>query len=208
MIIYHGTLKSFTFGRFDVGYLEDKDDPNSNTILPREKIETINTDALKLDSMPESDFYGHDVYGDIRFNPNDTCGGPVLLWRSHNTYNRTYEKTIIVRDVQDPTKNALAASANPTTLMQSSTSTSTTSSTTSTQTASSITQHQNQAQTDLQVWKANNNNNDGIPYGSRDIRGDVFQVSSSGNTTKVNVGLGKLDATLDTILKDEKTFIS
>jgi len=54
------------------------------------------------------------VYGDIRFNPNETCGGPLLLWRSHNTFDKTYHKTIIVRDIPDPDKNASTLSKDPT----------------------------------------------------------------------------------------------
>jgi len=89
-----------------VGYLEDKNDPTSTKNISRDKILTINKSATQLNSIPENDFYNHDVYGDIRFNPNETCGGPLLLYRSHNTYDRTYHKTFIVRDISDPDKNA------------------------------------------------------------------------------------------------------
>ncbi len=95
-----------------MGYLEDKNDPNNNTSIQKDAIKTIDPTASRLSSIPEKDFYGHDVYGDIRFNPNETCGGPLLLWRSHNTYSRTYHKTLIVRDLKDPDKAALAANKN------------------------------------------------------------------------------------------------
>lgn len=64
-------------------------------------------------SLPEQDFYNRDLFGDIRWNPNNTCGGPLMLWRSHNTYDRTYEKTFIVRSVQDPDIEALSVGNDP-----------------------------------------------------------------------------------------------
>lgn len=116
-IVYNGTLRSFSFGHFDVGYLEDKDDPISADDIPKDKIFSINSTASQLDKIPEKDFYNHDNYGDIRFNPNETCGGPLLLWRSHNAYDRTYHKTVIVRDIQDPDKNATEVTQNPTSVL-------------------------------------------------------------------------------------------
>lgn len=73
-LVYTGTLKSFSFGKFDVGYLEDSQDPTSANALPNAHIRTINTTASNKESIPESEFYNHDSYGDIRFNPNETCG--------------------------------------------------------------------------------------------------------------------------------------
>lgn len=73
-LVYTGTLKSFSFGKFDVGYLEDSQDPTSVNALPKSDIRTINTTAADKESIPESEFYNHDSYGDIRFNPNETCG--------------------------------------------------------------------------------------------------------------------------------------
>jgi len=118
-IVYNGTLRSFSFGHFDVGYLEDKDDPTSADDIPKDKIFSINSIASQLDKIPEKDFYNHDNYGDIRFNPNETCGGPLLLWRSHNAYDRTYHKTVIVRDIQDPDKNATEVTQDPTSVLPS-----------------------------------------------------------------------------------------
>lgn len=122
-IFYSGTLRSFTFGRFDVGYLEDANDPVGSGSIPADKVRTINETALEIGAIPEQEFYNHDVYGDIRFNPNETCGGPLLLWRSHNTYDRTYSKTIISRELQDPTKNATELGEDPTQILQDTTST-------------------------------------------------------------------------------------
>lgn len=73
---------------------------------------------MQLNGIVENEFYNHDVYGDIRFNPNDTCGGPAILYRSHNTYNRTYHKTSLQRVINNPEKNALDFSANPFGLFQ------------------------------------------------------------------------------------------
>lgn len=72
-LVYTGTLKSFSFGKFDVGYLEDSQDPTSAKTLPESDIRTINTTASNK-SLLEGEFYNHDSYGDIRFNPNETCG--------------------------------------------------------------------------------------------------------------------------------------
>lgn len=73
-LVYTGTLKSFSFGKFDVGYLEDTQDPTSANAIPKAHIRSINTTASGKESIPESEFYNHDSYGDIRFNPNETCG--------------------------------------------------------------------------------------------------------------------------------------
>jgi len=100
-----------------VGYLEDKNDPNTGSTIAAQFIKTINPTASKLSSIPEKDFYNHDVFGDIRFNPNETCGGPILLWRSHNTYDRTYYKTLIVRDIKDPDAQAVSAGQNPSSII-------------------------------------------------------------------------------------------
>lgn len=113
-LVYTGTLKSFSFGKFDVGYLEDAQDPTSTKAIPKSEIRTINTTASEKESLPESEFYNHDSYGDIRFNPNETCGGPILLWRSHNTYDRTYHETLIKREIVDPVSNATRLSSDPT----------------------------------------------------------------------------------------------
>ncbi len=44
-LTYEGTMRSFTFGRFDVGFLEDAQDPNQGRIIPKEDIRTINAEA-------------------------------------------------------------------------------------------------------------------------------------------------------------------
>lgn len=84
---------------------------NINVI--KDKILTINKDATKLASIPEKDFYNKDMYGDIRINPNRTCGGPLFLWRSHNTFDRTYQKTLIVRDIKNPDETNTDISNDP-----------------------------------------------------------------------------------------------
>ena len=72
-IIYTAKFASFSFGSFDVGYLEDKNDPLMNVDVAKDKILTINSEAQKLISIPEKDFHSFDRFGDIRINPNDTC---------------------------------------------------------------------------------------------------------------------------------------
>ncbi len=112
-IIYTAKFSAFSFGTFDVGYLEDKNDPLMNIDVSKEKILTINPEAQKLDTIPEKDFYNAEKYGDIRINPNNTCGGPLFLWRSHNTFDRTYQKTLIVRNIQDPEEVSMDISNDP-----------------------------------------------------------------------------------------------
>lgn len=72
-ILYTAKFASFSFGSFDVGYLEDKNDPLMNIDVPKDKILTINPAVQNLASIPEKDFYNSDHFGDIRINPNDTC---------------------------------------------------------------------------------------------------------------------------------------
>lgn len=182
--MYTGTLRSFSFGTFDVGYLEDKDDPISNTSISADKIRTINESALKLQNIPEKDFYNHDVYGDIRFNPNETCGGPTLLWRSHNNYDRTYHKTIIVREVVNPDDSASDLSENPSSAFDNTSSSSTGAATQSFDVQSVL----NESESTMETWESDSDADD-IPDKDDDDHGDVFEVSSSGNTTKISVGL-------------------
>lgn len=197
IITYRGSLRSFSFGRFDVGYLEDKNDPNTGVSIPAASVKTLNTQASQLASIPERDFYNHDVYGDIRFNPNETCGGPLLLWRSHNTFDRTYYKTLIVRDIQDPDANAVKTSESPTSLTSNPSQSSGTSA--SSTTTSSETDFQEKAESDLATWQADSDG-DYIPDRGDDDHGDVFEIKSSGNSTQISIGLGKVDSMLDDII--------
>jgi hypothetical protein len=73
-ISYGAKFAAFSFGTFDVGYLEDKADPLMNINVSKDKILTINSEAKKLNTIPEKDFYSAEKYGDIRINPNNTCG--------------------------------------------------------------------------------------------------------------------------------------
>ena len=147
--------------------------------IPKDKVFSINSTASQLEKIPEKDFYNHDNYGDIRFNPNETCGGPLLLWRSHNVYDRTYHKTIIVRDVQDPDANAVATSQDPTSTIQSATTTfQSTSSATSTTSSTDSAAILETAQSDLSTWNADGDG-DTIPDNADDDNGDVFEITSS-----------------------------
>lgn len=177
-------MRAFSFGQFDVGYLEDKNDPTSTASIEKDKIRTINSSALKQSSIPEADFYNHDVYGDIRFNPNETCGGPLLLWRSHNSFDRTYHKTVIVRDIADPDKNASALSQDPTDAFSESAS----GSTSGASSTPSVEDILASSQSELATWQTDSDG-DSIPDKDDNDYGDVFEVSSSGNSTQVSIGL-------------------
>lgn len=177
---------------------------------------TINPVAAKLESIPENDFYNHDVYGDIRFNPNETCGGPVLLWRSHNSYDRTYHKTVIVREVANPDKSATELSQDPTEAFASTTTTGTSAtagtstnsgSTASSTSTSSSSDTVSESESELATWQTDSDS-DSIPDKDDDDYGDVFEVSTSGNTTQVSVTLGQMDAAVDEIIKGVKEVLS
>ncbi len=44
-----------------------------NVDVTKDKILTINTQALAKTSILEKEFHGAEKYGDIRINPNNTC---------------------------------------------------------------------------------------------------------------------------------------
>lgn len=173
-LVYTGTLKSFSFGTFDVGYIEDSQDPTSVNMFPKSDIRSINTTASAKESIPESEFYNHDSYGDIRFNPNETCGGPVLLYRSHNTYDRTYHKTIITREITDPEKNALRLSADPTSSPTNS----------STDQKMSEAQMVEESQRQLTEWHQDSDGDD-IPDKDDNDYGEVFQMVLQNNIPQI-----------------------
>lgn len=133
-------------------------------------------------SIPEKDFYNHDVYGDIRFNPNETCGGPVLLWRSHNTYDRTYHKTIIVREVANPDEKANDLTQDPTNAFDAEDNSNSSGSSIDIQSA------MEESVSTMETWESDSDADD-IPDNDDDDHGDVFEVSTSGNTTQISVGL-------------------
>lgn len=72
-IMYSAKFASFSFGTFDVGYLENKNDPLMNIDVTKNMILSINSSVKNLTQIPEKDFYNSDQYGDIRINPNNTC---------------------------------------------------------------------------------------------------------------------------------------
>lgn len=185
-IVYLATLRSFSFGKFDVGYLEDSQDPTSTTLIPKTDIRTINPSALEKESIVESEFYNHDNYGDIRFNPNETCGGPVLLWRSHNSYDRTYQKTIIKREIVDADKNALRLSVDPTSSLAGNSATTSTKNSTPDELAA-------QSQSQLVSWQKDSDG-DSIPDKDDKDYGDVFQMIIKNNIPQVLMELGKIDS--------------
>lgn len=177
-LVYTGTLKSFSFGKFDVGYLEDTQDPTSTKAIPKSEIRSINTTASEKESLPESEFYNHDSYGDIRFNPNETCGGPILLWRSHNTYDRTYHEALIKREVADPVANAVRLSSDPTSQNSKKSGTS--------RPAQQLTESQlaEKTQRDLNAWQKDSDG-DSIPDKDDNDYGDVFQMVMQNNIPQI-----------------------
>lgn len=177
-LVYTGTLKSFSFGKFDVGYLEDTQDPTSTQAIPKSEIRSINTTASEKESLPESEFYNHDSYGDIRFNPNETCGGPILLWRSHNTYDRTYHEALIKREIVDPVENAVRLSSDPTSQNPARSGT--------TRPAQQLTESQlaDKSQAQLSSWQKDSDG-DSIPDKDDNDYGDVFQMVMQNNIPQI-----------------------
>lgn len=182
-LVYTGTLKSFSFGKFDVGYLEDTQDPTSANAIPKAHIRSINTTASGKESIPESEFYNHDSYGDIRFNPNETCGWPIMLWRSHNTYDRTYHKTLITRVIPDAQQNALRLSADPTSRPANSRPVE----------ALNADQQRAKSQTQLAEWNQDSDG-DEIPDKDDNDYGDIFQMVIQNNIPQILSSLGKIDS--------------
>lgn len=177
-VVYTGTLKSFSFGKFDVGYLEDSQDPTSTKAIPKDDIRSINNTASDKASIPESEFYNHDKYGDIRFNPNETCGGPILLWRSHNTYHRTYHKALIAREIVDSDKNALRLSVDPTS--------NPTNNNTNPRPAEKLNDAQlaEKSQRELAEWNQDSDSDD-IPDKDDNDYGEVFQMVMKDNLPQI-----------------------
>jgi hypothetical protein len=213
-ILYSAKFATFSFGTFDVGHLEDKKDPLMNIQVPRDKILTINNQAKTLDAIPEKDFYGPEKYGDIRINPNSTCGGPLFLWRSHNTFDRTYQKTLIVRNIENPDKANMDISNDPLSSDQSlSSSSSQDIATTLSQNSSPeslrniATRYAQNAENELDTYNKDSDG-DEIPDRHDDDYGDVFTIENSGNSTDISIGLWKLDQTLDGAIESVETFMS
>jgi hypothetical protein len=193
LISYWSSLASFSFWKFDVGYLEDKNDPNTGFKIPASDIRTLHPKATQLSSINEREFYDQDVFGDIRFNPNNSCWGPLFLWRSHNSFDRTYHKTFIVRNIQDPTKNAIKVWADPTQVFGPAPI-----KTTENLSSDELQKIHQSSVSDLATWQADSDG-DSIPNRDDDDYGDVFEVSNSGNSTQISIGLGKIDAVIDDI---------
>lgn len=206
-IIYLSTLRSFSFGSFDVGYLEDKNDPTSALSLPLEKIRTINPEAQKLTAIPENDFYNHDVYGDIRFNPNETCWGPLLLWRSHNTFDRTYHKVVLDREVADPDANASQLGQNPSDALNPDPVTSSWVSPAASPESGAEWPTLTEAESEVVEWNTDTDA-DSIPDASDDDHGEVLEITTEGNTTKISVTLWKIDKVVDEIMAGVKDILS
>lgn len=164
-----------------------------NIEVPKDKILTIHLEAKKLNTIPEKDFYGSEKYGDIRINPNSTCGGPLFLWRSHNTFDRTYQKTLIARNIEDPEETNMDISNNPLAsddTLSSSTSqdiASSLSTNSSSETLDTIENtYSTSAQTDLDTYNQDSDG-DEIPDRYDEDNGDIFTIENSGNTSTITI---------------------
>lgn len=170
-----------------------------NVDVPKDKILTINPAVQNLASIPEKDFYNTDRFGDIRINPNDTCGGPLFLWRSHNSFDRTYQKTLIVRTLEDPDEAAMDLSNNPLT--------SNLATAVPTLEQSTSQAYRSTAQTTLDTFHRDTDGDD-IPDRYDENTEDVFTVDTSGNSTRITIGLGKLDGMIDEATKSVEELLS
>lgn len=213
-IVYSAQFSTFSFGTFDVWYLEDKNDPLMNVDVLKEKILTINPSVMGMSMIPEKDFYNTDRFGDIRINPNNTCGGPLFLWRSHNVFDRTYQKTLIVRNIENPDEIAMSISNDPIKSSSDLTSSnsqsilSTLSSDSSSESLKDITdQYSSTAQSELDTFH-HDSDGDEIPDRYDEDSWDVFSIENTWNTSQVTVTLGKLDDTIDEAIEGVETFIS
>lgn len=211
-ITYTAKFATFSFGNMSVGYLEDKQDPLMNTTITKDRILTIHSDASKLKSIPERDFFWPEKYWDIRINPNNTCGGPLFLWRSHNTFARTYQKTLIVRNIENPDTSTMNISNDPLNNMPSSgwaqEIATLLASGSSPQDIQKI--QKNYAETakkDLANYNKDTDS-DAIPDRYDENTGDIFTIENSGNSTQISVGLGKLDEAIDQAIEWVETFMS
>jgi hypothetical protein len=107
-----------------------------------------------------------------------------LLWRSHNNYDRTYHKTVIVREVTNPDENASKLGQDPTdTLMNNSDST-----TSTTDKSFDVESVLADSESTMETWESDSDS-DSIPDKDDNDHGDVFEISSSGNTTQISIGL-------------------
>jgi len=213
-IIYTAKFATFSFGTFDVWFLEDKKDPLMNIEVPKDKILTIHPEAKNLNTIPEKDFYGPEKYGDIRINPNSTCGGPLFLWRSHNTFDRTYQKTLIVRNIEDPDESNMDISNDPFSADNSLSSSAAQDITTALSQDSSSEAIQNiansyasTAQDELDAYNQDSDW-DEIPDRHDEDHGDVFTIENSGNSSTITIWLWKLDAAIDSAIEGVESFMS
>lgn len=91
-----------------------------------------------------------------------------MLWRSHNAYNRTYHKTLVIKDVADPTRATITTAPD----------------------AAKISQSYGYDPNDYDSILARSQKNldtlskdtdgDAIPDGSDDEYGDIFTLSQDG----------------------------
>jgi hypothetical protein len=213
-VVYNAQFATFSFGSFDVGFLEDQNDPIMNIEVPKDKILSLHPEAKNLNTIPEKNFHGAEKYGDIRINPNNTCGGPIFLWRSHNIFDRTYQKTLIVRNIPDPDLENMKISNDPLSSdgnLSSSASQDIATALSRDSSPQALKNIANQHAASVeQEFNTYNTDTDGdeIPDRYDDEHGDIFTVENSGNSSQVTLGLGKLDDVLDEAIEGVEEFMS
>lgn len=106
-----------------------------------------------------------------------------MLWRSHNTYDRTYHKTLITRVIPDAQQNALRLSADPTSRPANSRPVE----------ALNADQQRAKSQTQLAEWNQDSDG-DEIPDKDDNDYGDIFQMVIQNNIPQILSSLGKIDS--------------
>lgn len=106
-----------------------------------------------------------------------------MLWRSHNTYDRTYHKAVITRVLPDAEQNALRLSADPTSTSASSRPIE----------ASTESQASEKSQQQLAEWNKDSDG-DQIPDKDDNDYGEIFQMVLKNNIPQILSSLGKIDS--------------
>jgi hypothetical protein len=106
-----------------------------------------------------------------------------MLWRSHNTYDRTYHKTVITRVIPDAQQNALRLSTDPTITPSQS------------RPFEVLNEDQQREKSRKQITEWNQDSDgDEIPNKDDNDYGDVFQMVMQNNIPQILSSLGKIDS--------------
>lgn len=101
-----------------------------------------------------------------------------MLWRSHNTYDRTYHKAVITRVIPDADQNALRLSSDPT------------SSPTNSRPTERLSEAQMREKSQKQIseWSQDSDGDD-IPDKDDNDYGDIFEMIMQNNIPQILSGL-------------------